>query len=487
MGIVIQQSFKNTLILFLGFAIGGINVLFLFTHFLDKDYYGLITFLLSAANLILPLMVLGMQHTVVKFFSSYKSKEQQDAFLVASLLMPLVVIIPIGIVGSLAYNYIADFLSSKNQIIEKYTYLIFIISIFMGYFEVFYAWTKVQFQSVIGNFIKEVFVRIMTSFLLIAVFLGWLSNEQFIYAVVIVYFLQMFVMFLYAISVYKPNFKIKLPDNIRELFSFSIYIIMAGSAGTILLEIDKFMIPQLKQIAEVAYYTVGIYIATVVALPTRAMQQIITPITAKEMNNNNLGEVEKLYKSSSINLLIMGGILFLLINLNLNDMYRIINKPEFADGFWIVLFISMAKLYEMALGTGNAIIVNSVYYRIYFYLSIAMAISVVIMNKWLIQLMGINGAALATFAVVFIFNTIKIAFVNWKYGVQPFTINSVKLIVVTFLMFLMLIKFEININPFLAIFIKSAIITVPYFLVIYMLRISADFNGFINSLIKKYF
>ncbi|MDO9260620.1 MAG: lipopolysaccharide biosynthesis protein, partial [Flavobacteriaceae bacterium] len=55
MGIVINQSFKNTLILFLGFGIGGVNVLFLFTHFLDKDYYGLITFLLSAANIVLPL------------------------------------------------------------------------------------------------------------------------------------------------------------------------------------------------------------------------------------------------------------------------------------------------------------------------------------------------------------------------------------------------------------------------------------------------
>jgi len=34
MGIVLRQSFINTLILFLGFAIGGLNVLFLFTHFL---------------------------------------------------------------------------------------------------------------------------------------------------------------------------------------------------------------------------------------------------------------------------------------------------------------------------------------------------------------------------------------------------------------------------------------------------------------------
>jgi len=33
MGIILKQSFFNTLIIFLGFGVGGINVLFLYTHF----------------------------------------------------------------------------------------------------------------------------------------------------------------------------------------------------------------------------------------------------------------------------------------------------------------------------------------------------------------------------------------------------------------------------------------------------------------------
>lgn len=261
---------------------------------------------------------------------------------------------------------------------------------------------------------------------------------------------------------------------------------MAGSAGTILLEIDKFMIPQMRQIAEVAYYSVGIYIATVVALPSRAMQQITTPITAKELNNNNLSEVEKLYKSSSINLLVMGGLLFLLINLNLADLYLIINKPEFANGFWIVLFISMAKLYEMAMGIGNAIIVNSAYYRINFYVSIAMAIAVVFLNKWLIELLGIDGAAIATFLVVFIFNTLKIFFVKLKFDVQPFTINSVKLVFVTTILLLLFLRVEFAFNPFISIILKSGIIGILYVGIIYFWKISAEFNGVINKNIRKF-
>ena len=37
MGIVFKQSFRNTLTLILGFTIGGINTLFLYTRFLNND------------------------------------------------------------------------------------------------------------------------------------------------------------------------------------------------------------------------------------------------------------------------------------------------------------------------------------------------------------------------------------------------------------------------------------------------------------------
>ncbi len=482
MGIVLKQSFINTLILFVGFGIGGVNVLFLYTHFLHEDYFGLITFLLSAANIVLPLLVFGMQNTIIRYFSSYKTKKDQDSFLTTTLLLPLVVIIPLVLIGALLYETIANWISAENPIIKKYTYLIFIIAIFMGYFEVFYAWTKVHLKSVFGNFIKELFPRFCTSFLLIAVYLKWLTNEEFIYSVVIVYGFSMLIMMLYAFQVYKPTFIFKLPPNIREIVSFSMYIIVAGSAAGILLEIDKFMIPQMEKIAQVAYYSVGIYIASVIAIPTRAMQQITIPITAKDMNDNNIIEVEKLYKQSSINLLVIGGLFFLLINLNISDMYELINKPQFTKGIWVVLIISVSKLMELALGTGNAILVNSSYYKIFFYLSLAMAISVVILNKWLISLMGIDGAALATFIVIILYSVIKIFYIKSKFKIQPFDISTIKLLLLISGLFIAFYFWNFTFYPLINIVIKSVIITVLYSVFIKKLHISKD----INSLVSRY-
>jgi len=78
MGIVLKQSFKNTLFIYLGFVFGGINTLVLYTRFLEDEYYGLVTYLLATSNILMPLIALGIHHTIVKFFSSYFTKADKD-------------------------------------------------------------------------------------------------------------------------------------------------------------------------------------------------------------------------------------------------------------------------------------------------------------------------------------------------------------------------------------------------------------------------
>lgn len=485
MGIVLNQSIKNTLILFLGFAIGGINVLFLYTHFLHEDYYGLITFLLSSANIIMPIMVLGMQNTIIKFFSGYGSKEEQDNFLTVSLLMPLLVVVPIAIFGMVFYEAIADWVSDKNAIIKPYTYLIFIVAIFMGYFEVFYAFAKVHLQSVAGNALKEIFVRIITTFLLFTVYLEWLTAPQFIYAIVVVYGIRMFLMMWVALRLYRPNFSFTIPQNIREITSYSLFIIMAASASTVLLDIDKFIIPKLEEIANVAYYAVGIYIAQVVAIPSRAMQQIIAPLTAKELNADNLNGVSSLYHKSSITLLAVGGLLFLLINCNVYDLYRIIDKPEYTAGVLVVLMISIAELAKLATGNNGAILINSKFYKFFFYVSIAMTISVIFLDIWLIKWYAINGAALATLLVVLVFSAIKIYYVLKKLKLQPFDKQTVYLSSIIAVLFFIFYFIVWPFNPWINILLKSILISVLYILIVYRMRISNELNELFLTFFKR--
>jgi len=151
MGVVVNQSIKNVVITCLGFGIGAINTLFLFTKFMEEEYYGLVSYLLATSNLIWPLMAFGTHNTVIKFYTSYKDKEQQNRFLSMILLLPMCIALFTGVVGSVLYSYILDFFSKENTIIQPFVWTIYMLALTLSYFEIFFAWTKVKLKSVFGN------------------------------------------------------------------------------------------------------------------------------------------------------------------------------------------------------------------------------------------------------------------------------------------------------------------------------------------------
>tara|TARA_B100000767_G_scaffold87964_1_gene84488 strand:- start:146 stop:1615 length:1470 start_codon:yes stop_codon:yes gene_type:complete len=485
MGIILKQSSINTVIIFIAFAIGGINTLFLYTNFLTPERYGLVVFLLSAANLLMPLTAFGVQYTIVKFFSSYQTKLEKDRFLSMAIILPLFIALPIGFLVVVFYEKISIFLSTENTMIKDYTYIIYLVAVATAYFEVFYAWAKVQMQSTFGNAIRELFSRIMILFLLILVSVGVIDGHEFILYLTALYFLRTLIMMLYAFKLYTPKFTFSFPENIREIISYSAYIILAGSAGAILLDIDKVMLPQKEAIELAAFYTVGVFIASVVEAPGRAMLQIVQPLTSKAINEKNTIEIASLYKRTSVNLFIVCGLFFILINCNVEELYKIVGKPEYSKGIFIVLMISIAKLYNMFLGNNGAIISNSKYYKILLPYGIAMAISVTYLNIVLIDLFNMNGAALSTLLVILVFNTIKILYVKKKFNILPFTTKSWLVLVVIILFLFAFYFWNFNSNPILNIVFKSILITISYVFIIFKLNLSVQINAMINKLLYK--
>lgn len=483
MGVVINQSFKNTISTYLGFGLGAINVLFLYTNFLSDTYYGLVAFILSTANVLMPLMAFGVHNTIIKFYSSYKTKQSTSSFLTLMLFLPLLLVIPIGLITLCFYETIAQLLSHKNAIVYDYIWHIYIVALVMAYFEIFFAWSKIQLQSVFGNFMKEVFHRIGIMILLFAVYWDWLTVDQFIYGLVGVYILRMLIMKLYAFSIRFPNFSIKRLDNIKAVLTYAILIIIAGSIATMILDIDKFMIGEMLEIEEVAYYSVAVFIGTVIAVPQRAMHQIISPLTAQFLNNNQKDELKDLYQRSSLNLLVIGGFIFLLIVLNINQLYLIIPE-QFSQGLFVVFMISLAKLYDNFLGNNNAILFNSNYYRVVLVFGVLLAVLAVALNFIFIPVYGIEGSALATFLAVFIYNTTKVLFVKQKFKMSPFTKGSYLAFGIVFILALVFYFWDFQFHPLVNIVLKSSILAIVYLVLLLKLNISEDITTLINKFLK---
>lgn len=481
MGIVLKQTFNNTIITYLGFALGAVNALFLYTNFLTDEYYGLVGVILSTSAILMPLMAFGVQNTLVKYYSSF---EKTDSFLTLMVLLPLLMIIPLGAFAYFGNSVIAEFLAKKNTIVKDYVWYIFLIGLSMAYFEVFYAWARVQLKSVFGNFMKEVFVRLGITILLVLVSLGIISVGLFLKALVGLYLLRTLIMKLYAYGLKRPRLNFNFPKNTREILIYSTLIILGGSAAVILLEIDKFMINQYIEIENVAYYAVAVQIATVIIAPSRAMHQITYPMTAELLNKKNLPGLKDLYQKSSLTLFIVAGLVFLMVMLNLSDLYQMIPE-EYRGGFLVVLLISLAKLYDSFLGCNNAILYNSEYYRAVLWLGVFLAVMTILFNMWFIPRYGMEGAALATFLAVFIYNTCKLGYVKAKFNMWPFTMETFKVLCLILLVGALFYTFQFPFHPLVNILVKLILMTAMYVGILYRFKISEDVFGALKKFLGR--
>ncbi|WP_372937319.1 polysaccharide biosynthesis C-terminal domain-containing protein [Seonamhaeicola sp.] len=486
MGIVASQSLKNIISTYLGFFIGAINTLFLYTKFLSDEYYGMVGFMLSAAYVMMPLMSFGVHNTLVKFYSSFKTRMSLNSFLTYMLLLPMVIVIPVSLIGCLFYESIGAFLSTENAIIKHYLWHTIVIAIALAYFEVFFAWAKVQMKTVFGNFLKEVFHRVGAMVLLFLLHFKVIDIEQFMIGLVGVYLIRMLVMKIFAFIIKFPVIMFKRLNNIKSIIKYSALIVIAGSVATILLDVDKVMLGKYIPIEQIAYYNVAIFIAAVIAVPQRSMHQILLPLSAKYLNDKDFDSLGDLYKKSSLNLLVVGGLIFLLITLNINQLYLLIDE-EFSVGLYVVLLISIAKLYDSVLGSSNAILFNSDYYKIVLILGVVLVVLMVALNMIFIPLFGINGAALATFIAVFFYNTGKLYFVYRYFKLLPFTLNTIKAISLIFIIALLFYFWDFSFHPVLNIALKSLLIGVIYLFVVLKFKVSYDISEIVNKTLKRLF
>ena len=484
MGIVLNQSLKNTIITYIGFAIGGISTIFLFPSILGKTYYGLSNYILSCANVIMPLFAIGMQNTLVKFYSQCKTEKEQNQFLSFSVLFPLVLTIPLLLLGLFFYDEISLFVTKKNPIVKEFIYLIPFIGLCMAYFEIFYAWARVHMHSVFGNFIKEVGLRLFSLVALVGMYLGWITAIEFIYLTAGIYFVALLITMLYAFRVKKPDFQLSIPHNVKGILEYTFYIILSGSVANLLLDGDKIMLNQYMDIGNIAFYSVATYIALVISVPSRAMHQIVYPITAKLMHENKHDELNDLYKKTSVNLQIVGGFVMLCIFVNIDQLYEMLPK-DYAGGIWIVFIIGLSKYFDLILGNNNAIIFNSKYYRMVLFLGLMLVFFTIVLNMIFIPLYGITGSAIATLLSITIYSVAKLMFVVKRMHLYPFTIQTIYSILITAILFLLFYFWKFPFHPIIGIVLKSILVTILYVYINYRFSISKEINQVLNSLIKK--
>ena len=486
MGIVVRQSFLNLISIGVAFFIGAINTLYLYPTFLGSKFQGLVIALLAISNLIQPFISFGTQHAVIRYYSKYSKKNDKDGLLTLSILMPIVTVLLFVPLFLVYYDDIRQYLFQSDQSLSRYTYVILFIAISTSFFEVFYSWLRVKLKSVFGNFLKELYPRLLIAFLLIFYSIGLLNFESFVMFLIYGYYFRLLIVIVYSFYVNKPKLNLNFKNDFNEIFKYCLLIFLSGAASSIILDIDKSMLSSILTVENVAYYSVAVFIAAVIEIPGRAMFQILSPVVASAINKNQMKKLEDLLKKSSTNLVLVASLFFLLINLNIDDFYNMLNQDGYSIGIPIVIIVSFGKLYSMSIGCINNIISNSKYYYYTFWFSLFSSVLAVILNIYLITEFGIIGAAYATLIVLAVMNSLKIYLVKIKFNIHPYSRDTIKIIILSVLTYFVFSNLQLGFQPVINIIVKSSLVLILYTLSAYIFKLSDDVNIFIDKFNKNW-
>lgn len=489
MGIIQKQSIQNSVIIYAGIVLGFISTIYLYPNILEPGQYGLTRLLLSVAFVFTQFAHLGMKNIAIKFFPHFKNSDRQhNGFLFLTLVIPLIgFLLFFGIVYFFDDLIISYYIDSSTLFTDYYWYLIPLVFGIL-YFEVLNSYVRALLHSVPGSVISEIILRSFSIILLLLFFWDLIDFRLFMTGFVLSYiiqpiFLLIFLFFKNELFL-KPKFEYLKSTLVKRMGNYGLFAVLGGMTTLIVNNIDIIMLGSLSGLTETGIYAIAFYVGSVIVVPQKSIGRIAPSLIAKHLKERNINEIKRIYKSSSINQLIPGFLIFIGVVANLENLVEILPE-DYSSAASVIVIIGISKLIDMAAGVNGTIILNSRYYRFDLISMIFLIIFSIALNYWLIPLLGITGAAVATAASLFIYNIIKGIYVWIKFRMQPL---SPKILIVVALSLLILwgsLQIGRIGNLYLDIALRSMVIAIIYSAGILAFNISEEVNKIWADIKKK--
>ena len=488
MGVIQRQSIKQSLVNYFAVAIAAIGTVFIYP--LDKDSYGLARFIIDTSMMLAPFIMLGFGGVSIRFFPYFKDEKRGHRGFLPFLLLAILVssLIFIGIAFMLKDQFY-NIYSEKPPIYRQFLPYLLPIGILVAFFNLFFTYSG-NFKRIAIPAVFQNLIKISLPLLILLYVWHSISIEQVINGILLNYILALLGIIIYIYWLgqlkLKLDFSLFSKDRIKEIRKFALYNLFGSLGAVLAFRIDSFMISTLVDFGSNGAFAIAAFIANVIAIPTNAVNQISGPIITEAIKNDDLTQVKKLYQNTSINLLVIGLLLFVCIAASIADLISIMPKNEELQGaVVIVLLIGAAKVIDMGTSINNQIISYSKYYRFGFYAILLMAVFNIIANLILIPEYKIIGAAVATLLSIGIYNLAKMIFIQWRFKMQPFTMKTLWILLISLAVYVIGVLIPSTEMAILDILIKSLVIGVVYISAVLYFGISPEFENLLNNAAEK--
>jgi O-antigen/teichoic acid export membrane protein len=494
MATIRKQSIYSSLFIYAGFAIGAWNVLYLFPKFFTPEEFGLTRVLMDIALIFSTICAAGTLPVAMKFYPFYKhhlDKKNNDLLtwvFCIGLVMCLLVYLAFPFIEPWAlrkFGYRSPILVTHFKLVYPLTISLVAISML----EVF-AW--IIGRTVIANFLKEFLFRILTLVLIGTWAIGYLTDfNVFISTYAYLYFIP--VAILVWVVFRSKEFTItfnqskvtKRYGSMMAKFGGAYFIsavlnIVAKTNDTLIIASQSS-----GGLADAAVFTIATYLITVMDVPQRSMVSAATPQIALAWKNNDLEKLDRLYKKTALNLLIIAAGIMGLVVMAIPFLQDILGET-YGGLALLMLVLGFGKLIDLGTGLNSQILQLSKHWRIDLFTNMFFVFVSILLNYLLTKKYGIIGTAFGSLIAIVLYNFIRFIYIKKIYGLQPFSWKNGLALLSAISLAAIIFYIPLPLNSWLNAGIKMLCFSVGYGFAVIRFNLSQDISDLYQITINKF-
>ena len=471
MGVIQRQSLKFTIINFIGTFIGFLSVIFIYN--LEIEVYGYFQLMYSYATLIMPLLGLGIHGAIIKFFPLFKQKNLDQHFLSFTLVIASVSacisVVLIAIIYAVGYPYLFEYFENF-QVVDDNKYVILALSFILLYTAIFIFHAMSRYRIVVPDLINNIGLKIFLPITILLVYAKYLDIASFKYVMLAYFVVVCGLLLVYLLTLGNHSLRPRLAaldkGEYKSMADFMGFSILNSLGANIALRLDIVMVGTMINTETAGVYGLILVISNVMDIPTKAINQIGSPVIANDWANNNLSNIQDIYQKSSIYGSIIGVFLFLLLYFIWPDILALMPKGKMditvALAMSIFGFLGLSKLFDLVTGVNSIIISYSKSYRYHMYFLVALAAVNLSLNYFLLLRFGVVGAAMATCISILLYNIAKHIFVRYTFDLRLAVKDQSFIMLAGLAVFGIMYFVPSILHPVVSMMIKGAIIFVLF-------------------------
>ncbi|MBY0478265.1 MAG: polysaccharide biosynthesis C-terminal domain-containing protein [Chitinophagaceae bacterium] len=494
MGQIRKQAIISSIVIYIGFFVGFINT-WLFTKngiFLPEEY-ALTRLFFDVGQIMYAVASLGSISVIYKFFPYYKDNlapEENDLatwVLVTSLIGFLLVII-----GGLIFEpLIVQKFSGRSPLFVNYYKWVFPFGLGLLLFTLLETLSNNARKTIYPSFLRETGFRLITTLLIVLFLFNTISFDLFIKLFAFSFLVTAFLLaislvknghlpFTFKMSRVTKKFKTKMLTLAGFVFSGQVIYILAQV-------MDSIFIASLMGLIPTGIFALSSYIANLIQIPQRSMISITLPALSQAWKDKNMHEIERIYKRSSINLLLAALFIFGGIWLNIEEAFRLLDiQSEYTTGLTVIFILSISRIIDAGTGVNSQILMTSTQWKFEFLTGVLLLSISLPLNYVLIKKFEIEGSAYANLISFSIYNLIRYFFLWKRFQLQPFSSKTVFSIVTAVAAYFISFYLFQEMSGWMGIILRSAVFTILFFSSIFAFKLTPDAMQLLDIAKKRF-